>query len=116
MRVVAGETGDLLAADSPVGLEETVAAEVVALTAERVPLPGEDQSLAVTVVEVTGGALPVPKGRVDAPRTLRDRVEIVAVPAGVGGSRRVGAGEEEGAAEDRESGEAVRACPYPEYC
>jgi hypothetical protein len=114
--VVTGEAGDLSAADSPVGLEEAVVAEVVALTAERVPRFGEDQSLLVAVVKVTGGALPAFEGGVDAPGALSDVVGIVTVPAAIGGVPGAGDGQDEGAAKERESGDSARSGQSPEYC
>ena len=113
--IMAGEAGDLFAANSPVGPKEAVVAEVVAPAAESVPLFGEDQPLLVAVVKVTGGALPAPEGGVDAPPALCDTVRIVTVQAGIGGSRGAGGGEDEDAAEERESGGA-RACRCPECC
>jgi hypothetical protein len=111
-----GEAGDILAADSAVGPEEAVVAEVVALTAEIVPRSGEDKPPFIAVVEVTVSALPAPEGRVDASRALSDVVGIVAVPAGTGGPRGTGGGEKKGAADERESGNAARSCQGPEYC
>ena len=98
------------------GLEEAVVAEVVALTAERVPRLGEDQPLLVAVVKVAGGALPAPEGGVDAPRALSDAVGIVTVLAAIGGVPGGGGGKDKGAAEERERGDGARSCQSPEYC
>ena len=110
-----GEAGNIRAADSPVGPEEAVVAEIVALTAERIPRLGEDQPLLVAVVEVTGDALPAPEGGVDAPRALSDVVRIVTVLTGIGGRRDAG-GENEGAAEEQKSGKGARFRQSPDYC
>ena len=87
VRVMTGEAGSTVAADPSVGTEEILIITVVTLSAQRVARFHEHEPLFVAVIEVAFAAVPVGKGRVNAPVAVTEVPRFVALVARLGGFR-----------------------------
>ena len=96
--------GGTASGDVIMGFSEARSGGVVTLPAEGVPLSGQEEFGAFTVIEVTGVALSVPVGGVETFRDCPPTSQIVTVTAGgsVGVSGIPGTEEEENTEESRD--------------
>jgi len=94
VRVMTGEAGRAVTADTSVETQETLLLAVVTLFAQRVALLHEHESLLVAVIEVAFAAVPIGEGRMDAPVPVTEGSRLMTLVAGFGGFQGGGGGGE----------------------
>jgi len=115
VRVVTGEAGSAVTADTAVGTQKTLPVTVVTLSAQRVALFHEHEPFLVAVIEVTFAALPVGEGRMNAAIPVTEGPRFVTLVAGFGGFRGRGSGGEKKGRQEKQDTECSHASILPSF-